>query len=110
MIVNSHHHIYLIGLLDCSEPIAHQHREAVSHHIGIDWRFLGQELGFSNGEMDHLEEGMKSDKYDHQEMIVKLLLHWDEKCVEQTTVAEIARALLKCQMHSALRELSTTVV
>ena len=82
---------------------------AISRHIGSDWRFLGRRLGFSNGEMDQLEEGKTSDKYDCQELIVKLLQQWDDKSEKQTTVAEIALALNKCKMHSALRALSETI-
>merc|ERR1712137_704184 len=59
------------------EEVNQRHRTLVARHIGSDWRYLGRELaGFSNAQMDHLEENFKAGKYTFHEMVYQLLLKW----------------------------------
>ncbi|KZS18005.1 Receptor-interacting serine/threonine-protein kinase [Daphnia magna] len=93
----------LTALFENEEEVTNLHRLAVDSHIGSDWRFLGQELaGFSNGQMDQLEEPFKANHYEFREVIYQMLLMWEGHCETTPTVGMLATALWKCKMYSAV--------
>lgn len=99
------------ALLESDEDITVSHRLAVSSHVGSDWRLLGHELaGLSNSQMDQLEEPFKANLQPFEEVIYKMLLLWEETAKMRPTLGQLARALMKLKMHSALLTLSAKCV
>jgi len=91
------------GLLASDREISNQHRITVSSHVGSNWRHLGNELGgFSNSQMDQLEEKFKAQLIPFDEMICQLILKWENHSQIKPTIGKLAQALFKCQMNSAL--------
>jgi len=90
-------------LLASNKEIVNQHRITVSSQVGSNWRQLGYELGgFSNSQMDQLEEKFKAEIITFDEMTYQLILKWEDHSEIQPTVGRLAKALLKCKMNSAL--------
>ena len=90
-------------MLASDREISNQHRITVSSHVGSNWRHLGNELGgFSNSQMDQLEEKFKAQLIPFDEMICQLILKWENHSQIKPTIGKLAQALFKCQMNSAL--------
>ena len=60
---------------------------------------------FSNSQMDQLEEPFKANLQPFEEVIYQLLLKWEDQSKITPTVGTLAKALWKCNMHSALNSL-----
>lgn len=79
---------------------------AVSRQVGSNWRFLGKELaGFSNSQMDQLEEPFRANLQPFDEVIYQMLLKWEDHSKIRPTLGFLARALWKLKMHSAVMSL-----
>lgn len=103
-------HLSFSALFGNEDDITNFHRLAVDCHVGSDWRFLGLELaGFSNGQMDQLEEPFKANQYPFREVIYQLLLMWEAQCDIRPTVGMLAKALWKCKMYPAFMSLLKAV-
>ena len=101
-------HIYKTALLESEEDLTVKQKLAVSSQIGSNWRLLGHELaGFSNSQMDQLEEPFRANMQPFDEVIYKMLESWEERSKSRPTVGQLARALKKLKMHSALIALSS---
>ena len=102
--------IFILALLENESEISTLHRLAVDCHVGSDWRLLGKELaGFSNGQMDQLEEPFKANQYPFREVIYQMLLMWSDHSETKPTLGVLAKALWKCKMYAAFMSLLDVV-
>lgn len=84
---------------ECSKPVTPDIVRETSPHIGMSWKPLGRELGFTDPELDAFE-------YDHgraglKEIVHQVLLAWHEENGKAACIGKLIEALWKTNCRHA---------
>ena len=83
----------------CNREITEQDMDDISTHLGRMWRRLGRKMGYTNGNMDCIDE----DNRHLMDKCYRILSDWRDREANAATVSALTKLLMEIDAFDAVR-------
>lgn len=84
-----------------TREVSDREKSLVSEHLGLAWKALGREMGYSSGQLDNID----CDSRRLQDKVYELLSIWHDRESSEASLAQITRLLMRIRAFDVVNKL-----